>query len=53
MEKAPLVDFWQFFENKKSKNRHLGLLRHFERFSKTVFYKKLVLISTTNHGTSF
>ena len=53
MEKPLLVDFWQFFENKKSKNRHLGLHRHFERFSKTLFYKMLVLFSTTNRGTSF
>jgi hypothetical protein len=38
MEKSLFSDFCQNFENKKSKTRHLGLCRHFERFSKTVFY---------------
>jgi hypothetical protein len=47
MEKSLFVDFCQIFKNKKSKIRHFGLCRHFERFSKTLFYKVLVLLSTT------
>jgi hypothetical protein len=41
------------FLKKKSKVRHLGLYRHFERFSKTVFYKILVLFKTTRRGKTF
>jgi hypothetical protein len=33
MEKYLFIDFCQIFENKKSKIRHLGLYRNFERFS--------------------
>jgi hypothetical protein len=46
-------DFCQIFENKKSKIRYLGLCRHFERFSKTLFYKMLVLLSTTKRERDF
>jgi hypothetical protein len=53
MKKSLFIDFYQIFENKKSKIRHLGLNRHFERFSKTVFYKILVLLSTTKRGRTF
>jgi hypothetical protein len=45
MEKTLFVDFCQIFENKKSKIRNLGLCRHFERFSKTLFHKMLELLS--------
>jgi hypothetical protein len=51
MEKSFFIDFCQIFE-KKLKIRHLGLYRHFERFSKTVFYKILVLLSTTKRWTT-
>jgi hypothetical protein len=46
MEKSLFVDFCQIFENKMAKIRHLGLCRHFERFSKTLYYKMLVLLNT-------
>jgi predicted LPLAT superfamily acyltransferase len=53
MEKSLFSDFCQNFENLKKKTRHLGLWRHFERFSKTVFYKILVLLGTTEHARVF
>jgi hypothetical protein len=45
--------FLPMFENKKSKIRHFALCRHFERFSKTLFYKMLVLLSTTKREKDF
>jgi hypothetical protein len=51
--KSLFVDFCQIYENKKSKIRHLGLCRYFERFSKTLFYKMLVLLSTTKRERFF
>jgi hypothetical protein len=32
MEKYLSADIWRFFENKKTKTRHLRLCRHFGRF---------------------
>jgi hypothetical protein len=52
-EKILFSDFCQNIENKKSKTHHLGLWRHFNRFSETVFHKILVLLSTTEHGRIF
>jgi hypothetical protein len=53
MGKSLFIDFCQIFKNKKSKIRHLGLCCCFERFLKTLFYKKLVLLRTTKCGRVF
>jgi hypothetical protein len=43
MQKSSFIDFCRVFKNKKTKIRHLGLCRRFERLSKTLLFKKLVL----------